>query len=73
MIDPIELPPRAAADMMIDIDHGEAFETAQAGALERVAFKQNRGVVGTVNAHGRADSARARQGPIDCGNAVGGD
>ena len=59
--------------MVIDVDDREALKAAQAGALVAVAFEQNGGVIGTVDAEGGANGVGAGQLAVGGGNAVGGD
>ena len=55
-IDPVEMTPRAAAGVVIDVDDRESFEAAQPRALQAVAFQQNGRVVGAVDAQRGADA-----------------
>ena len=69
-IDPVDVGERTSADMMIDADQKAIFETVEAGAMDAVALKNDRGLVAASDAAGLHHFIRKWKRPVDAGYAV---
>jgi hypothetical protein len=73
VINPVEVAPVRAGDVVIDVDGEVPVEAAKSCALDAVALEENYGIVMAADAEGEGDRVGLWQVAIDDGEAIRGD